>query len=161
VAYLNLDLRTGYSPILRYGFSVGCVAVALALALTVQFFGFRDVGLPLFVIAIALVTWHAGSRPSVVAVVLSTLCFDYFFTEPLYSFYVSGKDLPYFLTFVIWALVVGGFATVRRQIETDLRETRDRLRVEVEQRAHSNLLLERERDNKLMNKRYRPRLLTK
>jgi K+-sensing histidine kinase KdpD len=124
VAQLNLDLRTGYSPILRYGFSVGCVAIALALALTVQFYGFRDVELPLFVIAIALVTWHAGGGPSVVAVVLSTLCFDYFFTEPLHSFYVSSKDLPYFLTFVIWAAIVGGFATVRRQIETDLREAR-------------------------------------
>jgi PAS domain S-box-containing protein len=150
VAYLNLDLRTGYSPILRYGFSVGCVAIALALALTVQFFGFRDVGLPLFVIAIALATWHAGSGPSVVAVVLSTLCFDYFFTQPLYSFYVSSKDLPYFVTFVIWAVIVGGFAIVRRRIETDLRETRDRLEMEVEQRAQQARLLDQTHDSILV-----------
>jgi PAS domain S-box-containing protein len=146
VAHLNLDLRTGYSPILRYGFSVGCVAIALALALTVQFYGFRDVGLPLFVIAIALVTWHAGSGPCVVAVVLSTLCFDYFFTEPLYSFYVSSRDLPYFFTFVIWAVIVGGFAIVRRRIEADLRETRDRLEVEVKQRAQQARLLDQTHD---------------
>ena len=150
MAYLNLDLRTGYSPILRYGFSVGCVAIALALALTVQFFGFRDVGLPLFVIAIALATWHAGSGPSVVAVVLSTLCFDYFFTQPLYSFYVSSKDLPYFVTFVIWAVIVGGFAIVRRRIETDLRETRDRLEMEVEQRAQQARLLDQTHDSILV-----------
>jgi PAS domain S-box-containing protein len=146
VAHLNLDLRTGYSPILRYGFSVGCVAIALALALTVQFYGFRDVGLPLFVIAIALVTWHAGSGPCVVAVVLSTLCFDYFFTEPLYSFYVSSRDLPYFFTFVIWAVIVGGFAIVRHRIEADLRETRDRLEVEVKQRAQQARLLDQTHD---------------
>jgi PAS domain S-box-containing protein len=146
VAHLNLDLRTGYSPILRYGFSVGCVAIALALALTVQFYGFRDVGLPLFVIAIALVTWHAGGGPCVVAVVLSTLCFDYFFTEPLYSFYVSSRDLPYFFTFVIWAVIVGGFAIVRRRIEADLRETRDRLEVEVKQRAQQARLLDQTHD---------------
>lgn len=146
MAHLNLDLRTGYSPILRYGFSVGCVAIALALALTVQFYGFRDVGLPLFVIAIALVTWHAGSGPCVVAVVLSTLCFDYFFTEPLYSFYVSSRDLPYFFTFVIWAVIVGGFAIVRRRIEADLRETRDRLEVEVKQRAQQARLLDQTHD---------------
>jgi PAS domain S-box-containing protein len=146
VVHLNLDLRTGYSPILRYGFSVGCVAIALALALTVQFYGFRDVGLPLFVIAIALVTWHAGSGPCVVAVVLSTLCFDYFFTEPLYSFYVSSRDLPYFFTFVIWAVIVGGFAIVRRRIEADLRETRDRLEVEVKQRAQQARLLDQTHD---------------
>jgi PAS domain S-box-containing protein len=143
-------LRTGNSPILRYGFSVGCVAIALALALTVQFYGFRDVGLPLFVIAIALVTWHAGVGPSVVAVVLSTLCFDYFFTEPLYSFYVSSRDLPYFFTFVIWAVIVSGFATVRRRIETDLRETRDRLEVEVEQRAQQARLLDQTHDSILV-----------
>lgn len=146
MVHLNLDLRTGYSPILRYGFSVGCVAIALALALTVQFYGFRDVGLPLFVIAIALVTWHAGSGPCVVAVVLSTLCFDYFFTEPLYSFYVSSRDLPYFFTFVIWAVIVGGFAIVRRRIEADLRETRDRLEVEVKQRAQQARLLDQTHD---------------
>jgi PAS domain S-box-containing protein len=150
VAYLNLDLRTGYSPILRYGFSVGCVAIALALALTVQFYGFRDVGLPLFIIAIALVTWHAGGGPCVVAVVLSTLCFDYFFTEPLYSFYVSSRDLPYFFTFVLWAVIVGGFAIVRRRIEADLRETRDRLEVEVTQRAQQARLLDQTHDSILV-----------
>ena len=146
MAHLDLDLREGYSPILRYGFSVGCVAIALALALTVQFFGFRDVALPLFVIAIALVTWHAGGGPSVVAVILSTSCFDYFFTEPLYSFYVSREDLPYFFTFVIWAVIVGGFAIVRRRIEADLRETRDRLEVEVKQSAQRARLLDQTHD---------------
>jgi PAS domain S-box-containing protein len=147
VAHLNLDLRTGYSPILRYGFAVGCVAIALALALTIQFYEFRDVGLPLFVLAIALVTWHAGGGPSVVAVVLSTFCFDYFFTEPLYSFYVSGKDLPYFFTFIVWAVIVGGFATVRRRIETDLREARDRLELEAEQRSQQARLLDQTHDS--------------
>jgi PAS domain S-box-containing protein len=126
------------------------VAIALALALTIQFYGFRDVGLPLFVIAIALVTWHAGGGPSVVAVVLSTLCFDYFFTEPFYSFYVSSKDLPYFITFVMWAVIVGGFAAVRRRIETDLRETRDRLEVEVEHRAQQARLLDQTHDSILV-----------
>lgn len=150
MAYLNLDLRTGYSPILRYGFSVGCVAIALALALTVQFYGFRDVELPLFVIAVALVTWHAGGGPCVVAIVLSTLCFNYFFTEPLYSFYVSSRDLPYFFTFVIWAVIVGGFAIVRRRIEADLRETRDRLEVEVKQRAEQARLLDQTHDTILV-----------
>lgn len=151
MVHLNLNLRTGYSPILRYGFSVGCVAIALALALTVQFYGFRDIGLPLFVIAIALVTWHAGGGPCVVAVVLSTLCFDYFFTEPLYSFYVSSRDLPYFFTFVIWAVIVGGFAIVRRRIEADLREARDRLEVEVKRRAQQARLLDQTHDSILVH----------
>jgi PAS domain S-box-containing protein len=150
VAHLNLDLRAGYSPILRYGFSVACVAAALVLALTVHFYGFRDVGLPLFVLAIALVTWHAGVGPSLVAVALSAVCFDYFFTEPLYSFYVSGKEMPYVFTFMIWAVIVGGFATVRRRIETDLCEARDRLEAEVEQRTQQARLLDQTHDSILV-----------
>lgn len=117
MAYLNLDLRTNHRPPLRYAFSVACVAVALAL--TLQAYGFRDIGLPVFVLAIALVAWHAGPGPSVAAVALSAVCFDYFFIEPVYSFYVSRQDLPYFFTFMIWAIVVGGFAALRRRIETD------------------------------------------
>ena len=132
-------MRTNHRPLLRYAFSVACVAVALVLALEV--YGFRDVGLPVIVLAIALVAWYAGPGPSVAAVALSTVFFDYFFTEPVYSFYVSDKDLPYFFTFMIWAVVVGGFALARRRIETDLRETRDRLEAEVEQRTqHARLL---------------------
>jgi PAS domain S-box-containing protein len=147
VAYLNLDLRTGYSPILRYGFSVSCVAAALALALIVQLSGFRDVGLPLFVLANALVAWHAGVGPSVVAVALSAACFDYFFVEPIYSLAISSKELPYFFTFIIWAVIVGGFATARRRVETDLRETRDRLALEVEQRTQQARLLDQTHDS--------------
>lgn len=109
--------------------------------LALEVYGFRDVGLPVIVLAIALVAWYAGPGPSVAAVALSTVFFDYFFTEPVYSFYVSDKDLPYFFTFMIWAVVVGGFAALRRRIETDLRETRDRLEAEVEQRTqHAQLL---------------------
>ncbi|HEX4407692.1 MAG TPA: ATP-binding protein [Xanthobacteraceae bacterium] len=147
MAHLNLDLRTGASPLFRYGFAVVSVAVALGLALVVQNYEFRDVGVPLFVLAIALVTWHAGIGPSVLSVALSTVAFDYFFIEPLYSFYVSAKDLPYFFTFVIWAVIVGGFAAIRRRIETDLLQTRDRLEIEVQQRTQHARLLDQTHDS--------------
>jgi K+-sensing histidine kinase KdpD len=122
----NLELQTG-SPVLRYGFSLVCVGVALALALAAQYSGFRDVGLPLFTLAIAVVTWYAGLGPSVMTVLLSTLSFDYFFVEPLYSFVVSFQDLPYFVIFVVWAIVVASFAEVRRRIEENLRRAREDL----------------------------------
>jgi light-regulated signal transduction histidine kinase (bacteriophytochrome) len=128
----HLDLHTGRSPILRYGFSVVCVAIALGLALTLH--NFRGVELPLFDLFIGIVTWYAGIGPSALAVVLSTLSFNYFFAEPIYSFYVAPRDLPYFFVFLIWAIVIAGFATVRRRIEDDLRQARDHLQVEVEER---------------------------
>jgi light-regulated signal transduction histidine kinase (bacteriophytochrome) len=69
-----------------------------------------------------------------VAVVLSSVCFDYFFIEPLYSLDISTRDLPYFLIFIVWAGVVASFSAVRRRIEDSLRLARDNLQLEVEQR---------------------------
>jgi signal transduction histidine kinase len=122
------------SPVLRYGFSVVSVAIGLGLALTFQYYQFRDVEVPVLALSIALTTWYAGAGPSALAIVLSTACFDYFFTEPFYSFSVSSKDLPYFFVFLAWGLIVASFSAVRRRIEDSLRQARDHLQVEVEQR---------------------------
>jgi len=97
-----LELHGIRSPILRYGFAVVSVAVGLGLALLLNYRQFRDVEVPVLTMSIALTTWYAGTGPSVLAIVLSTLCFDYFFTEPFYSFSISSQDLPYFLVFIAW-----------------------------------------------------------
>src|SRR5208282_5975163 len=61
-------------------------------------------------------------------------CYNYFFTEPFYSFEVSNEDLPRFFLFTASAAIVAWFVAVRRRIENDLRDTRDHLQVELEQR---------------------------
>jgi signal transduction histidine kinase len=124
------------SPVLSYGFSVVSVAIGLGLALTFQYYQFRDVEVPVLALSIALTTWYAGAGPSVLAVLLSMACFDYFYTEPLYSFNIAPRDLPYFFIFVAWAAIVASFSAVRRRIEDSLRQARDNLQVEVEQRRH-------------------------
>src|SRR5271166_4573693 len=96
--------------------------------------GARDVELPLFDMAVVVATWYAGVGPSVLAVVLSAACYNYFFTEPFYSFEVSNEDLPRFFLFIASAAIVAWFVAVRRRIESDLRHARDHLQVEVEQR---------------------------
>jgi signal transduction histidine kinase len=131
----NLQLHEG-RPSIRYGFSIVCVAVALGVALAFQYYGFRAVELPAFNLAIVVITWYAGIGPSVLAVVLSTACFDYFFAEPIYSFEISSENLPYFFLFTAWAAIMAWFVAVRRRIESDLRHARDHLQVEVEQRKH-------------------------
>jgi len=136
LAYWNQELQRIHSPILRYGFSVVSVAVALGVAFALQHYQFRDVELPVLTVAIAFTTWYAGAGPSALAVLLSAACFDYFFIEPLYSFDISVRDLPYFLIFVAWAAIVASFSAVRRRIEDNLRQARDSLQVEVEQRRH-------------------------
>jgi signal transduction histidine kinase len=136
LAYWNQEFQRIHSPILRYGFSVVSVAIALGVAFAFRHYQFRDVELPVLTVAIAFTTWYAGAGPSVLAVLLSSACFDYFFTEPLYSLDISTRDLPYFFIFVAWAAIVASFSAVRRRIEDSLRQARDNLHVEVEQRRH-------------------------
>ena len=133
LARWNLELHRG-GPAIRYGFSAVSVALGLGLALTFQHYGVQNVESPPFSLAIVLTAWYAGIGPSVVAVVLSATCFNYFFTEPLYTFEISSEDLPNFFLFIVWAIITSGFVSVRRRIEGDLRLTRDHLQVDLEQR---------------------------
>jgi signal transduction histidine kinase len=134
LAYWNQEFQRVHSPIPRYGFSFVSVAIALGVALALQHYKLRDAELPVLTVAIAFTTWYAGTGPSVLAVLLSAACFDYFFTAPFYSLDISIRDLPYFLIFVAWAAIVASFSAVRRRIEDNLRQARDSLQVEVEQR---------------------------
>jgi signal transduction histidine kinase len=129
-----LELQRSRSPILSYGFAFLSVAIGLGLALILQYYQFRDVEVPVLALSIALTTWYAGTGPSVLAIVLSASCFDYFFTEPFYTFYITSTDLPYFFVFIAWAIVVSSFSAVRRRIEGSLRQARDDLQVELEER---------------------------
>lgn len=136
LAYWNKEFQRIHSPILRYGFAVVSVAIAFGVAFAFQHSQFRDVELPVLTLAIAFTTWYAGAGPSVLAVLLSSVCFDYFFLEPYYSLDISARDLPYFFIFVAWAAIVASFSAVRRRIEDNLRQAHDSLQVELEQRRH-------------------------
>jgi K+-sensing histidine kinase KdpD len=129
----NLQSKMARSRPLRYGFSVACVAIAMGLALVFRQYRFREIAPP-FNLAIAVATWYGGVGPSVLALVLSAVCYDYFFSPPIYSFAISSEDLPSFFLFTAWALLIASFAGARRRIEDDLSNARDRLEVEVEQR---------------------------
>jgi light-regulated signal transduction histidine kinase (bacteriophytochrome) len=127
LARWNVELHGARSPILRYGFSVVCVAVAFGLALAARYYQFRDVAAPLLTLTIGIITWYAGNGPSVLAILLSMGLFGYFFAEPIYSFEVYPEELPYFFVFIIWALIVASFAAVRRRIEDHLLQAREEL----------------------------------
>jgi light-regulated signal transduction histidine kinase (bacteriophytochrome) len=115
--------------------------------------------LPLFDLAIVVTTWYAGAGPGVLAMVLSAAFYNYFFTEPLYSFEISNEDLPRFVLFTASAGIAAWFVAVRRRIESDLRHARDNLQVELEQRKRredeirklNNELAKRARDLETSN----------
>jgi signal transduction histidine kinase len=129
------ELQTVRSPLLRYAFSVLAIAIALGLGLMFRRYQADDAALPLLSIAVAMVTWYAGGGPSVLAVLLAAVCFNYFFSDPLYTFEVSRSDLPYFLVFVVWAVMVASFSAIRRRSDENLRHARDHLQAEVVLRA--------------------------
>jgi PAS domain S-box-containing protein len=73
--------------------------------------------------------------------VLSIVFFDYFFTEPRYTFYVTSSDIPYLVVFIGFALLVAWFSAARRQVEGELRQARDHLQIEVVERTQQASLL--------------------
>ena len=129
------------STIQGYGLAVLSVFAAISAALLMGGFHVRNVEVPLFLFAVALTAWNGGAGPAVVALLLSCIGFDYFFVEPVHTFYISPSDLPYFVVFAAFALLVTWFSTVRRRVEAELREARDKLEVEVVERTQQASLL--------------------
>jgi len=134
------QLSKPLSTIQRYGLAVLCVSAATGGGLLLQWFKLRDVELPIMLFAVALASWYGGARAGVLALVLASLSFDYFFTEPLYSFEFYG-DIPYFIVFASFATLVTWFSTVRRRVERELRQARDNLEIEVAERTQQASLL--------------------
>jgi signal transduction histidine kinase len=137
--FLNkMELPKLFSAIQRYGLAVLSVSVALGLALLVDRYNVRDVEAPLFLFAIALTAWYAGAGPAALAFALSSGGFNYYFTQPYYTFYVTASDVPYYVVFLLFAALVAWFSAVRRRVERDLRQSRDNLENEVIQRRALN-----------------------
>jgi len=129
------------APSLRYGLAVLSVAIALGTALLLERQNFRGVEFPLFLFAIALTVWYAGVGPGILTVLLSSLAFDYFFTGPIYSLSISRSEVPYYIVFVLFALLLAWFSAVRRRAEQDLLQSRDELEQEVAVRTQQASLL--------------------
>jgi light-regulated signal transduction histidine kinase (bacteriophytochrome) len=123
------------STIQRYGLAVLSVAVAILPALILQHYKFHDVGLPLLLLAVAVSSWYAGTGPSVLAIVLSFLCFDYFFAPPYYDFTLTAEDVPAVVVLILVGILVARFAAIRLGIEGDLKRARDKLQEEVVERT--------------------------
>src|SRR6267378_1298537 len=136
-----LALRGTRSAIERYGVAAAAVAVALGAALLLQRSRIERLEFPIFLFEIALVVWFLGLGPAILAVVLSSLAFDYYFTEPLHSLVVDTTDLAYYVVFVLFALLITWFSAIRRRFEHQLLQSGDELRKEVAVRSQQASLL--------------------
>ncbi len=129
------------STIRRYGLAVFSDSVALGGALLLERLSFRDVEVPLFLFAVAVAAWYGGAGAAVLALLLSCVSFDYFFVEPIYTLEISTSDIPYYIVFACFALLVTWFSTVRRRVEEELLQARDHLEIEVAERTQQASLL--------------------
>jgi PAS domain S-box-containing protein len=135
------------APLLRYVVAAALVAIALGLALLSHHYNFHNVEVPLFLFAVALTAWYAGSGPAAVAVILSIILFDFFFVPPLHSLEVTVDQIPYFLVFIGFACLVAWFSAVRRRVERELLRARDHLQIEVAERTQQASLLDLTHDS--------------
>jgi protein-histidine pros-kinase len=118
--------------------------VAIALGINLFLFNrkIQGVEFPVFLIAIALTVWYAGTIPAILALILSTLAFNYYFTPPYYAFYITWADVPYYVVFILFALLITWFSGIRRRAERELLRSRDELQKEVATRTQQDSLLD-------------------
>ena len=125
----------------RYGLAVVSVGVASAAALLLQHFQLRDAALPTLLLAVAITSWYGGPGPAVLAAILSLMSVAYFFAPPLYSLHIEPQEYPYFIIFASFAALITWFAIIRRRAETELRQARDQLEIEVAKQTQQGDLL--------------------
>ena len=130
-----------WSRVLRCSLAVLSVVVAVGISLFLFHHKVQGVEFPILLITIALTVWYLGIGPAILALALAIFSFDYYFTEPYHSLYVSWKDIPYYVIFVLFALLIAWFAAVRRRVEQNLRQSRDDLQREVAVRTQQANLL--------------------
>jgi PAS domain S-box-containing protein len=123
------------------GLAILSVAVALGIGNFLYNQHVEGVEFPILLLAVAVTVWYAGTWPGILALVLSTLGFNYYFTAPRYSFYVTLADIPYYVVFLLFALLVTWFSALRRRVEINLRQSQDELRREVAIRTQQASLL--------------------
>jgi PAS domain S-box-containing protein len=141
MAQPNIQKRKIQPMIQRYGLAVLSVAIALESGLFLASHNFQGVEFPLFLLAMALIAWYQGTGPAILALLLSSIAFNYYFTEPLHTLYVTRSEVPYYVMFILFASLVTWFSGVRRRVELELLRARDELQAEVIERTQQASLL--------------------
>jgi PAS domain S-box-containing protein len=98
----------------------------------------------LFLCAIMFSAWLGGVGPGLLAILLSTLAFNYYFLEPQYSLGLKAEDLPRFIIFTLSALFAGALSAAQRRSTESLRRARDELRGTVQDLQKTNDALQTE-----------------
>ncbi len=119
--------------VVRYGVAVLCVAVAVIVALWL-----RPVVLAaaqLLFVAVLITGWVSGLRPALVAWMLATVAFDYYFTRPFDSLKFDTAEVPRLVIFTLLAALMATMSAARRRAEDSLKHAREQLETRVLERT--------------------------
>jgi PAS domain S-box-containing protein len=111
---------------LRYVFAFLFVAAATGLSLILKPI-LPDGFLVFYLAAVMLAGWYGRTGAGLFAVVLAMLVVDFLFIAPYRAFVVELDELPYFLTFLLSAVVTSWLGSARRQAEERQRAHLDEL----------------------------------
>jgi PAS domain S-box-containing protein len=114
--YYEAFMRIPESPVFRYGIALLFVGTALGLSLLVHP-SLPDGFLIFFLSAVMLAGWFGRTGAGLFAVIVSMVIVDYYFIPPYRAFVVELDELPYFLTFLLSAVVTSWLGSARRSAE--------------------------------------------
>jgi two-component system sensor histidine kinase KdpD len=129
--------RLSSAALQSYGVALGVVAAVTGLNAVLQrWLGNQPVAL-IYLLSVVILAMFVGRGPTLAAATLTALLWDFFFTEPRYSFrIVNAADAMMFLTYFVIAMAMGHLAA-RLRAQQDAERRR-------EQRATALYLLTRE-----------------
>lgn len=110
----------------------------------------------LFFGAIMCSAWFGGFTGGMLAVIFSSICVDFFFLPPFYSFSIGEGFRGFETSFIVCAIAITALSAARRRSETAIRAAKSELEVRVQERT-----AELQRSNEELKERERHlRLLT-
>ncbi|MHB8218457.1 MAG: sensor histidine kinase [Candidatus Sulfotelmatobacter sp.] len=140
---LNRILSFKPSRTWSYGFAVLSVTSAvISSRWLAPYLGFPGT---LFLAVVMLSAWYGGVGPGLLASILSTLAFHYYFTHPIY---VLGprppREMPRILMYIVSNLLIALLSAAQRNAKESLRRARDDLKRTVQDLQSSNEALHAE-----------------
>ena len=126
-----------------YGIAVLSVTAALIIS-RLPAFHLEAAPVSLFLCGIMFTAWFGGAGPGLLATVLSTLAFHYYFLPPMHSLIPKAAEIPRIAIFMVSALVVCLLSAAQRSATESLRRARDELRGAVQELQRSNEALQAE-----------------
>ncbi|MEI9976775.1 MAG: DUF4118 domain-containing protein [Ignavibacteriota bacterium] len=106
----------------RYGLSVVSCGLAAAAAIPL------DAPSSCFFLAVIVSSLFGGKGPGILAVVLTSTAFNYFFLPPVHHFWIESSSYLRFAAYLGAALLIAGLIEAKRRVEEARRQIDEKYR---------------------------------